>query len=388
VLTTASMTFADYDAIVAAVQVSYNGLSQTCNATYCPQADWAGCVLRLAGHDFMDYKDGEGGSDGCIDLHDADNNGLAECLHEGEFGASVANSYDQFCTQVSLADFIVIAAEAVMGVSRQHVLDEDSSREAMDFRSKFKYGRTTALNCEFAEGRLPNPEDSCTAVKETFVTSMGLSWEQAAALMGVHTLGRARVENSGYNGWWSDAKNSRKFNNDYYVSIMLKGWAPEVAVAGNSGKNQWMRVDQGTDEAGLGKEMMLNTDLCLAFTMDDGGEVELDAATAIENDCNCTWSSVVKYASAMSSYNNGLFCGSTEQPGASDFPRQRAICCGEQFDKTDSAPIDCGLVIDHQGPAASAVKKFANDESKWVTKFLQAWKIATTNGFSLSKLRS
>eukprot|EP00438_Fugacium_kawagutii_P033424 Skav208971 [mRNA] locus=scaffold1694:38869:41238:- [translate_table: standard] len=26
----------------------------------------------------------------------------------------------------------------------------------------------------------------------------------AAALMGVHTLGKCRIENSGYDGWWSD----------------------------------------------------------------------------------------------------------------------------------------------------------------------------------------
>ena len=28
--------------------------------------------------------------------------------------------------------------------------------------------------------------------------------------MGVHTLGRAKVENSGYHGWWSDPENSRR----------------------------------------------------------------------------------------------------------------------------------------------------------------------------------
>jgi hypothetical protein len=27
---------------------------------------------------------------------------------------------------------------------------------------------------------------------------------EATALMGVHTLGRCRIENSGYDGWWSN----------------------------------------------------------------------------------------------------------------------------------------------------------------------------------------
>merc|ERR1712032_1362642 len=105
-------------------------------------------------------------------------------------------------------------------------------------------------------------------------------------------------------------------------------------------------------------------------------------------ECNCTWTSVVKVQSAVASYNGGLFCGSTEMPGASNFPLQRAICCGMEFDTIASAPIDCGLVIDHQGPAATAVRKFANDEGKWITKFLQAWQIATTNGFSLKRLET
>eukprot|EP00971_Amphidinium_carterae_P045989 905026-Amphidinium_carterae.1 len=87
---------------------------------------------------------------------------------------------------------------------------------------------------------------------------MGLSWRQAAALMGVHSLGRARPENSGYDGWWSDAVNSRKFNNNYYASIVGKGWMPEQL---SQNKNQWKRSDAGKDRgATQGKEMMLNTD--------------------------------------------------------------------------------------------------------------------------------
>lgn len=385
--TTSSMTYSEYDAAVASVQTLYNGLDSTCNATYCPQADWAGCVLRIAGHDFMDYKDGEGGSDGCVDFHDADNAGLAECIHEGEFGVSLADAYEDYCTTISLADFFVIAAEAIMNVSRQHVLDDDTTRSAIDFRSNFKWGRTTALSCAFAEGRLPNPENSCSAVNETFVQSMGLSWAQAAALSAVHTLGRAHVDNSGYDGWWSDAVNSRKFNNDYFVSMLAKGWGPETSVNGNPAKNQWMRIDSGADEASLGKEMMLNTDMCLYFTMDDDGAVEMDAATALANDCNCTWPAPKIIEDAIDSYNNGEFCGSVDIPGKDDFPGQRALCCGSEFDTTADAWVDCGLPLQPLGPAASAVKRFANDEDTWISTFQNAWRIATTNGFSLRSLQ-
>jgi len=391
------MSLADYDSITSTIQGLYDTVPDACNATYCPQADWAGCVLRMAGHDFMDYADGEGGSDACIDMEDIDNAGLAECLHIGEFGVSMADAYADFCTSISLADFVVVAAEAVMNISRKHVLVEDPTRSAVDFRSSFKYGRTTALSCSFAHGRLPNPENSCSAVNLTFVQRMGLSWGQSAALMGVHTLGRAKIEHSGYNGWWSDFENSRRFNNDYFIALLLKGWGPETAINGNEGKNQWKRIDQGLNEAVLGKEMMLNTDMCLVYTMDNDGLVELDAATAVENDCLCAWYMAVKVSgtndSAAELYNNGEFCGSTFIPGPDDFAEQRAICCGDEFrpeGKRASDEIiaaDCGLVVDLKGPAVSDVAKFANNEDVWLTNFYKAWAIATTNGFdSLRRL--
>lgn len=387
-LTTRRMTEATYDEITAEVIGLYDSLPSTCTATECPQADWAGCVLRMAGHDFMDYKDGEGGADGCVDLTDADNAGLAECLHVGEFGISIDSAYQHYCESVSLADFLVIAAEAVMTASRKHVTEADPSRSAIDFKSSFKFGRTTATACEWAHGRLPNPEDSCTAVQETFVDSMGLTWAEAAALMGVHTLGRAQVANSGCDGWWSSAVMSRNFNNDYFVSILAKGWAPEVAVAGNSAKNQWKRADSGAHETTLGKEMMLNTDLCLAFTMDNEGTVELDAATAASHECLCTWDIPVSVSEATEKYEEGRFCGSTTIPGRSNFRQQRALCCGAEFTKVSDSSIDCGLPVDPKGPAYQSVKRFANDEDVWIRVFKKAWNIATTNGFSLRRLRS
>lgn len=181
---------------------------------------------------------------------------------------------------------------------------------------------------------------------------------------------------------------SRKFNNDYFVSILAKGWSPEASVAGNPAKNQWKRADSGADEAALGKEMMLNTDLCLAFSMDDEGAVELDAATAAEAGCECVWGTPAAISTAITKYENGHFCGSTDIPGKDNFKLQRAICCGAEFDKVSDAVIDCGLPLKPEGPAYSSIKKFANNEDKWIKVFKGAWKIVTNNGFSLKRLRS
>ena len=59
----------------------------------------------------------------------------------------------------------------------------------------------------------------------------------AAAIMGAHTVGRVTIENSGYNGHWSDEKNSGIFNNNYYKSILAKGWGPELSICENDAKN-------------------------------------------------------------------------------------------------------------------------------------------------------
>lgn len=55
--------------------------------------------------------DSNGGSDGCVNFEDPDNKGLAECIAEFQ----LVDAYEPRCDEVSLADFIVIAAEAAMG---------------------------------------------------------------------------------------------------------------------------------------------------------------------------------------------------------------------------------------------------------------------------------
>eukprot|EP00439_Symbiodinium_sp_Y106_P046331 s1442_g5.t3 len=362
VLTTACMTAAQYDDVVTAVRGHLESLPAICTATDCPQADWAGCVLRMAGHDFMDFANGQGGADACTDMTDADNGGLPACLANGEHGISLREVYEGFCTSVSLADFLVIAAEAVIMSTRARHEAANPSAPQLDLRSSFRFGRTTAVTCDFAAGRLPNPENGCDAVEQTFLDGMGLDWTEAAALMGVHSLGRAQVSNSGYHGWWSDPENSRRFNNDYFVSLLAKGWIPELAVAGNAGKNQWERSDIGRDTSFDGHEMMLNSDLCLVYSENgrNGGPV-----LATEHDC-CAWLTSDTIPGAVAS-NGGEYCGGNPGRG------ERGQCCGDQGG-------DCGDRNDPSGPAADAVLLFAGNEAAWLESFVRAWTIAIDNG--------
>jgi hypothetical protein len=113
------------------------------------------------------------------------------------------------------------------------------------------YGRTTDHTCIWNHGLMPDPTESCDGLTKIFIEHIYTGWPDAwaltAAISGAHTLGSASAENSGFVGTWSDALNQGKFNNNYYKSILHKGWSPLLDVGGKKGRNQWQRVDRGTN---------------------------------------------------------------------------------------------------------------------------------------------
>ena len=75
----------DYIDVANLVIGIYESLPADVTPTSNARAAFAGCIVRAAGHDFMDFRynaDGStsGGSDGCINFNDPDNAGLRECL--------------------------------------------------------------------------------------------------------------------------------------------------------------------------------------------------------------------------------------------------------------------------------------------------------------------
>jgi len=416
VMTTESLSRSQYRNIVRAIQRGLNQLSPQCEGDVCPQADITGCVLRMAGHDFMDYNSETdfGGSDACLDMSHPDNAGLAACLYTGEeFGFSLNSVYQEWCSIVSLADFIVIGAEAVMDFTRNLYRNDFPAAARMNFRGRFRFGRTTATECEASYERLPHPE-VCDDVTRVFVNSLGLTWTQAAALMGVHTLGRASTSNSGYDGWWSDPENSRRFNNNYFITMLANGWMPERAVGGNPAKNQWERSNRFFDSASQGKQMMLDTDLCLAFST---GNFNMDGLSAKDHDC-CAWAMPFHLVSSdidvINVHNGGEYCDRDDKtvvdfwktlPIGEDiinrqihwdeweltsgarsggtFRRMRRECCRgcDRYIEGDCAGFnDCGSVSHPTGHAFQAVKAFSLDEDFFVAQFMTAWRIATSRG--------
>ena len=254
-----------------AVHEKYLLVDGTTGDNYNPRGEFVGCFVRLAGHDFMDYRIGgtdgfAGGSDGCINFNDGDNAGLANCVTN----SGVLEIYENWCHKVSLADFIVIIAEAAIGKSATDADEIEpftSGTFQAKLRNKFAYGRATVEECSWNEGLMPNPENGCPGLSNIFVDHIYGSridpWVMTAAISGAHSVGSAKLANSGYNGWWSDADSSGKFNNDYYRSLIAKGWGHEREVNGNPDKNQWERIDLG--HGAEHHEIMLRSDLCLAY---------------------------------------------------------------------------------------------------------------------------
>jgi len=62
------------------VIAEYEKITSEFKSNYNPRADFAGCIVRMAGHDLMDFREGDeknqGGSDGCVNFADEDNKGL------------------------------------------------------------------------------------------------------------------------------------------------------------------------------------------------------------------------------------------------------------------------------------------------------------------------
>jgi len=269
-------------------------------------------------------------------------------------------------------------------------------------RNNFRFGRVTRdEDCVMPHHILPNPDNSCSDVERVFVNNMGLTWRAATALMGVHSLGSASVNNSGFDGFWDTVPHSASFNNHYYVNMLATSWCPEQVAA--TGKFQWRRCEQLEQDQTehVKNQMMLNTDLCLAFTAPNG----IDVLSAIDTPC-CTWvhSGVEDYPMGDVIRNNdnlefcAVACPQNAEPGSNEACASRrqetAMCCSgdSRFQPGETGPVDCGTPglgrdADHarQGAGKStdqneAVLDFASSADAWYEAFIQAWFVATENG--------
>ena len=131
--------------------------------------------------DFDRTSDVPGGADGCIDFSASINAGLEIVWCNG---CPLKDLYDSVYSFMSVADFWVAAGNAAI---------KATARDG--FELPFQWGRTDRDVCPESGSRLPLDTD-CGEVEGVFLTRMGLSWTDATALLGAHTLGRATQANS------------------------------------------------------------------------------------------------------------------------------------------------------------------------------------------------
>jgi len=349
------------------VKAHFNSLDTGCSGASCPRGDLAGCLVRLVGHDIMDFNPdlNTGGADGCIDFADPDNIGLRGCMltavHERDSSnVSLESMWQAYCTEVSAADFFVIAAEALIEAT---LPDEHRAKWGSTFHLNFQFGRETQVSC--TPEPLPVPTDSCDAVGAVFVERMQLTWTQSVALMGVHTLGRALPENSGYDGFWVSGHQAMTFDNMYFARIIGAGWTIETT---SEGKSQWKRADL------VDGEMMLNTDMCLAFQ--SGMAAPWTRAEDTSHSGCCLW--IADGNDAL----DGVQCHCQAQ-GTTQC--QHGNCCASTGGCPNSNPFSrSGLVrFQEQNESLAAITKYANTDTgmdSWFDDFITTWNQVTTQG--------
>merc|ERR1712048_1351772 len=240
----------------------------------------------------------------------------------------------------------------------------------------------TRSQCPKSGERMPAADRSCGPVEQTFHQRMNLSWKESVALMGVHTLGRVNRKNSKFVGWWSDPSNSGIFNNNYYKSMLSKGWSAFIT---RDGPWQWIRSDvdgqaQFNDDGSLNDDktqIMLDSDLCLGYKIRTSvidrsccfTEGMSDGCNTPENCCSTQTHPILAETS---------FTFAGPRPSFVD-DRNPDPLAPHNFCNRQGQEVPEDKSVSGTG---DYVKEFARDQNAWIATFLQAWRQATTNGFT------
>lgn len=252
-------------------------------------ANFVGGIVRLAWHDAAEFDPESADNlraDGCVDLSNTGNAGLAEVIKE------VDVMWKPFCSKISRADFWVLIAKTVIEESTSYVASEygrnvNAADGGMHGEKKstgahrrlikgdavlenyvlpFSYGRVDVKHCEVVgTGRLPGSERAATEIETYIMKKFNMNARHAVALLGAHTLGRCDKNNSGYNSTWKDRGDL--FTTAYFKLLLVGQWkrAQMVSPHDKSMLFQWNHVSNSDREQWA---MMLASDMQLVYAID------------------------------------------------------------------------------------------------------------------------
>ncbi|CAH1786262.1 unnamed protein product [Owenia fusiformis] len=208
-------------------------------------------LVRLAFHDCV------GGCDGCINLDNPENVGLDEYIN------MIDEAFIVYSDIISRADFWALAS-----ITANERAAEDCrprgrctpSIPMIEFQTGRRDCATSPLSS--AEHIFPDPHGGLDPTESFFASVFGFNRRESVAILGAHTLGRARRQNSGFRNPWVGRE--RTLDNDYYRELLNidRNWNQVDVANGRNGGPKWQWVH------GDGRRLMLNADMCLFKEME------------------------------------------------------------------------------------------------------------------------
>jgi len=174
-------------------------------------------IVRLGFHSCV----GGGGCHGCLNVEDPGNR-LLEDVYSPLYTIWLNLKYKD---QVSRADFLAAAAnfgiEETVKNNNEGCQGEDCIPEP---NFEYFFGRKDSDSCLNEPDIMPVSHLDYAGMTGFFREKFNMEPKEVVALMGVHTLGRASLNNSGFDGEWmamkDDDDENVRFNNKYYKQII------------------------------------------------------------------------------------------------------------------------------------------------------------------------
>lgn len=329
-LTAATVARAE-KAILATVGLPEEGTyGKYCNP--CPFGDIIGGLVRLPFHDAAGggRPSKKGGPNGCIDFTYAGNAGLQDAVAN----LSLAYTGGGFDALMSRGDFWVLAGNLAVRVASTlppGTLPQGGlPLPGEPLRLPFRYGRVDDASCDGVDAAfLPSPHFSYAQTAAVFCARLGMTPKQLVAIMGAHTLGRARAAESGFDGGWSGFSSS--FSVMYYWQLIAVQWINKDAPAAD----EWLAPPPAPGSPGDAQLINLK-----------GSDVEL----------------VISPSDGCSSFNERNFTAPTPTPRPGN-----------------SCPVNALNV--------AALKLYSQNQTAWWEDFAGAWQVMTEFSYAPGELQ-